>query len=156
RPHQPFQFPGLHPHPLGFVATIPHPLEGPQHPRPTGHQAECPMSVDPAITVAITPRPIRVQAVQSFGNDPLHLLFTMPDRSSGLHHHLVRTDDFIASIPEERFDTCILHLFQAQSRFFLSAPASDSPRWARHGPPSHTAPSNSACSVGESPHRSSP
>jgi hypothetical protein len=51
--------------------------------------------------------------MESFRSDPLFLLLTMPDWPASVDHHLVSTDHLIASSPVEKFDQCILHLFQA-------------------------------------------
>jgi hypothetical protein len=58
-------------------------------------------------------------------DDPLLLRLTMPDRPARMDHHLVRTDDFIASRLVETSDPGILHLFQAESGFFLTALVTD-------------------------------
>ena len=52
--------------------------------------------------------------MESVRYDPLLLLLTMPDRPARVDHHLVSTDHLIASSLVEKFDACILHLFQAQ------------------------------------------
>jgi hypothetical protein len=59
--------------------------------------------------------------MESCRYDPLLLLLTMPDWPARVDHHLVSTDHLIASSPVEKFDQCILHLFQAESGFFLNA-----------------------------------
>jgi hypothetical protein len=66
--------------------------------------------------------------MESYRYDPLLRLLTMPDRPTRVDHHLVSTDHRIASRPVEKFDACILHLFQAESGFFLNALVTDSLR----------------------------
>src|SRR5574341_246903 len=111
--NQPFQLARLQPHPLGLIAAIPHPLEGPKHQAPAGHQTERSMSIDPTIALAIAPGRFRIQPCQSFRDDPLLLLFAMPNWPLRSHHHFVGADHFIAGILVEKFAEYILRQLQA-------------------------------------------
>jgi len=71
------------------------------------------MSIDPSVTFAETPSRLRIQAGQSFRDDPLLLLFAMPNRPLRSHHHLVGADHFIAGSLVEIFVEYILLQLQA-------------------------------------------
>src|SRR5215471_13304470 len=127
--NQALQLAGFQPHAFGFVGAVAHPLARPQHAMRTRYHTEGPMAIDPAVTLAVAPRGLCVQPFQARRHDPLLLVFAMPDRPTRPNQHLVSADDVIASSRVKKFDKCILHLFQARSRFFLNAPGADSRRW---------------------------
>jgi hypothetical protein len=83
------------------------------------------MAIHPTVALAVTPGRIRVSPLESCRYDPLLLLLPMPDRPARVDHHLVSTDHLLASRPVEKFDECLLHLFSAESRFFLNALVTD-------------------------------
>src|SRR6266508_1731365 len=114
------------------------------------------MAVHPAVALAVAPGPIGIQPSQSFRDNPLFLVLAMPERTPRVQHHLVSANKVIAGTLVETFAECILHRFQGQSGFFLSALVIGSPRSEALALLSHTAPSNSGCSGNESPRMSSP
>jgi hypothetical protein len=81
------------------------------------------MSLHPPVTVTFAPRRLLVQSMQSVWDDALRFVLGVPDRPTSLIHHLIASDDVTRGAREERFEKCILELFQAGSRFFLTARA---------------------------------
>jgi hypothetical protein len=112
---------GFQPQTCRFMGPVAHIREGPQQTGGMGHQPERPRPIHPPITATVAPRGFPVQAMPSFGGDALSFVLGVPDRSPGLVHHLIATDDLPRSILEERFETHILEPFQAGRRLFLTA-----------------------------------
>jgi hypothetical protein len=143
--HQSVQLTRVQPQAFRLVAAVAPPLEGPSQAPMTRHQTERTMALHPPVALAVTPGRLCVPPMAACRDDPLWLRLTMPDRPASMAHHLVRTDDVIARRLVEKSAPCILHLFQAESGFFLPALVTDVLRSAVRGPPPHTALSRIVC-----------